>query len=595
MLAAMKVRGMAIYGIALADARPATPCRAPGSGVEHRHRGLQRRRQPARRRVRRQRRPRLQREPDPRRRRARVPTRTSCCSPASPACAPARSRWPPANTFRCGRSASSSSTRSRSSATSSTNIRKPRRRSWRSSTPRRACRTSEATKLAQRTRRRSGARARHAGARGAGPQSRRAGLARGARRSLVRCRSRSGALLPLAPFMLLSGTARAAGRDRRHRGRAVRRRRACCRCSPAAARCASGLRMLALGALAGAVTFAIGRLVGVTSLEGATAARSTAQSLARRAKSAPSPRPMPAGDGPASSWHPGARSRCGSAIPGFSPARSRASTATPAVRGHRRPCVAADGAFLAQAAYSPASQIRARVWTFDSRRDASTPRSSRGASRAQWRRARALLDARPHGGAASSTASPTACPASSPTATATSSCCSCLSAGAERWRDVIAAALADATGVRCVYERSDAEVRTLEGLPPRTGVAARRAAGRRDDRRGRARLPRRRRAAARRPASTSTSATTARIVRALAAGRRVLNAFCYTGGFTLAALAGGAASRALDRQLRPTRSPSRARTSRAIRRCDADARAVARGGRVRGAAQVARRAARRST
>jgi len=33
-----------------------------------------------------------------------------------------------------------------------------------------------------------------------------------------------------------------------------------------------------------------------------------------------------------------------------------------------------------------------------------------------------------------------------------------------------------------------------------------------------------------------------RTVRAHAAGRRVLNAFCYTGGFSLAALAGGAAS-----------------------------------------------------
>ena len=33
----------------------------------------------------------------------------------------------------------------------------------------------------------------------------------------------------------------------------------------------------------------------------------------------------------------------------------------------------------------------------------------------------------------------------------------------------------------------------------------------------------------------------------------MLNAFCYTGGFTLAALAGGAQSRAVDRQRRATR------------------------------------------
>src|SRR5882724_5537351 len=45
-----------------------------------------------------------------------------------------------------------------------------------------------------------------------------------------------------------------------------------------------------------------------------------------------------------------------------------------------------------------------------------------------------------------------------------------LSAGAELWRQAIADALAEATGARAVYERSDAEVRTLEGLTPRTGI-----------------------------------------------------------------------------------------------------------------------------
>ena len=45
-----------------------------------------------------------------------------------------------------------------------------------------------------------------------------------------------------------------------------------------------------------------------------------------------------------------------------------------------------------------------------------------------------------------------------------------------------------------------------------------------------------------RPASTSTSATTAGACGELARGAEVLNCFCYTGGFTLNALAGGAAS-----------------------------------------------------
>ena len=113
------------------------------------------------------------------------------------------------------------------------------------------------------------------------------------------------------------------------------------------------------------------------------------------------------------------------------------------------------------------------------------------------------------------------------------------SAGAERWRDAIVAALVEATGAACVFERSDAEVRKLEGLPARVGVAH-------------GTLP---------DAVTFVEAGLAyRVdvvagqktgfyldqranrdaVRALAAGREMLNAFCYTGGFTLAALAGGA-------------------------------------------------------
>ncbi len=126
--------------------------------------------------------------------------------------------------------------------------------------------------------------------------------------------------------------------------------------------------------------------------------------------------------------------------------------------------------------------------------------------------------------------------------------------------------LADIAGVRCVYERSDADVRTLEGLPPRAGTLL----------------------------GTLPSPVTLvedglhydidpqggqktgfyldqrdnrRLVRELARGARVLNAFCYTGGFTLAALAGGAARRDVDRQFgrraragaREPRAQSRAR------------------------------------
>ena len=183
--------------------------------------------------------------------------------PGSPACAPAPSRWRPANTSRYARSASSSSTRSASSATSSPSIRRPRRRSWRSSTPRRDCGPNEASKLAVAHRRRSRARARYAGARGAGPQPRRAGLAlgRGDRVVPVVRGRRASCRWRLSSAM--SGARALAGGDRRHRAGALRRRRAALAVHRDAVRCIPASRMLVLGGLAGAVTYAVGRLAGV--------------------------------------------------------------------------------------------------------------------------------------------------------------------------------------------------------------------------------------------------------------------------------------------------------------------------------------------
>ena len=117
----------------------------------------------------------------------------------------------------------------------------------------------------------------------------------------------------------------------------------------------------------------------------------------------------------------------------------------------------------------------------------------------------------------------------------------CLSAGADRWRDTIAAALADATGATCVFERSDADVRALEGLPARVGplrgslpeaviIREDDLVYRVDPARGQ------------KTGFYLDQRDNRRAVRDHAAGRRVLNAFCYTGGFTLAALAGGAAT-----------------------------------------------------
>ncbi|MBC7804173.1 MAG: class I SAM-dependent methyltransferase [Candidatus Parcubacteria bacterium] len=115
-----------------------------------------------------------------------------------------------------------------------------------------------------------------------------------------------------------------------------------------------------------------------------------------------------------------------------------------------------------------------------------------------------------------------------------------LSAGAERWREEILDALTEATGCEAIYERSDADVRALEGLAPKAGFA-------RGNRQA-ARCPIVEHGLHFRVDVESGQKTgffldqrdNRQRIRALAEGREVLDAFCYTGGFSLAALAGGA-------------------------------------------------------
>ena len=117
-----------------------------------------------------------------------------------------------------------------------------------------------------------------------------------------------------------------------------------------------------------------------------------------------------------------------------------------------------------------------------------------------------------------------------------------LTAGIEPQRDLIARLLMETTGAKTVYERSDADVRTLEGLEPRTGLVAGQPltgeveilengmkiavdiiAGHKtgfyiDQRENRA------------------------LTKSLSGNGDVLNCFCYTGTMSVAALAGGAKS-----------------------------------------------------
>jgi 23S rRNA (cytosine1962-C5)-methyltransferase len=117
-----------------------------------------------------------------------------------------------------------------------------------------------------------------------------------------------------------------------------------------------------------------------------------------------------------------------------------------------------------------------------------------------------------------------------------------LSSGAERWRAELADSIRELTGCACMYERSDADVRELEGLPARSGVlhGALPAAGVEIREHGLAYGIDV--AHGHKTGFYLDQRDNRRRVGELARDRDVLNCFCYTGGFSLNALAGGAKS-----------------------------------------------------
>jgi len=200
---------------------------------------------------------------------------------------------------------------------------------------------------------------------------------------------------------------------------------------------------------------------------------------------------------------------------------------------------AASGAFLAWAAHSPQSQIRARVWSWNEGASIDEGFVGERVADAIARR-KALANATDavrlvHGEADELPG--VVCDRYGEVAVFQFS-----SAGADRWREPIVDAVLAETGCRTAYERSDLDVRQLEGLPPRSGVLRGELAGAGveivehglrygvDVARGQ------------KTGFYLDQRANRDRVRALAAGGDVLNCFCYTGGFTLNALAGGARS-----------------------------------------------------
>jgi 23S rRNA (cytosine1962-C5)-methyltransferase len=194
---------------------------------------------------------------------------------------------------------------------------------------------------------------------------------------------------------------------------------------------------------------------------------------------------------------------------------------------------------LARAAYSPKSQIRARVWTFD---------PSEGVDAAFFRtrihRALALREALPAARHANALrlvhGESDGLPGLVVDRYADVLVAQFLAAGVERWRDPILDLLNEISGCEAIFERSDAEVRKLEGLEARVGFVR--------GNRNAARCPiieyglnfRVDVEQGQKTGFFLDQRENRQRVRSLAAGREVLDGFCYTGGFSIAALAGGA-------------------------------------------------------
>jgi 23S rRNA (cytosine1962-C5)-methyltransferase len=209
---------------------------------------------------------------------------------------------------------------------------------------------------------------------------------------------------------------------------------------------------------------------------------------------------------------------------------------TPA-RGETIVVTARDGAFLARAAYSAESQIRARVWSFDPAQqvDEAFLRERLKAAMAR----RALVPAGSNGMRLVHGESD-GLPGLVVDRYGDVAVVQILSAGAERWRPFWANAIAELTGVATVYERSDVEVRQLESLAPRAGTLL-------------GKLPEVVRveedgiayevdvAKGQKTGFYLDQRDNRALAKSLARDANVLNAFCYTGGFSLAALKGGAA------------------------------------------------------
>lgn len=203
--------------------------------------------------------------------------------------------------------------------------------------------------------------------------------------------------------------------------------------------------------------------------------------------------------------------------------------------------VTGDGRMLGRAAWSPSSKIRARMWSFSPDESIDHGFFKRRVAASVARRASHPMLAG-QSGLRLIHGESDGLPGVIADRFGDVVVLQLTSAGADKWRGAIVAALEQATACTAVYERSDSEVRGMEGLEPVSGCIS-------------GALPDEGVTIVENGVRLSVDVVGGHktgfyldqrdnrlLTGVLARDRAVLNCFCYTGGFSLQALAGGASS-----------------------------------------------------
>ncbi len=203
---------------------------------------------------------------------------------------------------------------------------------------------------------------------------------------------------------------------------------------------------------------------------------------------------------------------------------------------------AQDGTPLALAAYSPQSQIAARIWSFNPEEKIDPAFLRLRLQRALTSRNPITNNQLPLTAYRLVNAESDSFPGLIVDRYAEFLVCQFLSAGAEYWKHDIVTLLADLHPYGGIYERSDVHVRAKEGLPPSAGVLAGQPPGDEvviDEYGCRFAVDVR---GGHKTGFYLDQSDNRRLVGEMARGREVLNCFAYTGGFAVWALKGRAVS-----------------------------------------------------